>query len=167
LQANRLPLVREPGTRRLAYIKKPMTLTGNILQITNKRDSRHRDIQLLVDKVEYITSRKDGHFFQDFEFVEELDTPLVLTGDCLARSDKKYVEPGDYAFQVFDKVGEDYVLNDRKQLVISMEHIEEEELTILTSVTYSVTVSNEDFNRIKKEKNKEKVLKKRKDSRNR
>lgn len=141
-----------------------MTLTGNLLEITRKRDSRHQDIQLLVDKVEYITSRKDGHFFQDFEYVDELDTPLLITGDCLARADKKQEEPGEYAFQVFDKVGDDYVRNDRKQLVITMEHIEEEDLTILTSVSYSVTVSNQDFNQIKKEKNKEKALNKRKGS---
>lgn len=131
-----------------------MTLTGNLLEITKKRDSRHKAIQLLVDKVEYITSRKDGHFFQDFEYVDELDTPLVITGDCLARADKKQEEPGEYTFQVFDKVGDDYVFNDRKQLVITMEHIEEENLTILTSVSYSVMVSNQEFNQIKKEKNK-------------
>jgi hypothetical protein len=117
--------------------------------------------------VEYITSRKDGHFFQEFDYVDELDTPLLITGDCLARADKKYEEPGEYTFQVFDKVGEDYVLNDRKQLVITMEYIEEEDLTILTSVSYSVTVSNEEFNQIKKEKNKEKALKKRRDHKSR
>jgi hypothetical protein len=152
-----------------------MTLTGNILEITSKRDNRHHDIALRVDQVEYITSKKDGHFFQDFEFTDILDTPLVLTGDCLARADKKYVEPGEYAFQVFDKIGEEYVLNDRKQLVITMEYIEEDDLTILTSVSYSVSVSNEEFIEIKtarnkdkmKDRNKEKMLKKKKDRRNR
>lgn len=144
-----------------------MTLTGDILSITNKRDSRHRDIQLLVDKVEYITSRKDGHFFQDFEYVEELDAPLLITGDCLARDDKKYAEPGEYIFWVFDKVGQEYVRNDRKQLVITLEHIAEEDLTILSSVNYSITVSNAEFNQIKKEKNKEKMVKKRRDQKGR
>jgi hypothetical protein len=141
-----------------------MTLTGNILGITHKRDNRHKDIQLLVDKVEYITSRKDGHFFQDFDYVEALDTPLLITGDCLARDDSKYMEPGEYAFQVYDKVGDDYVRNESKQLVISMEYIEEEDLSILASVTYSVTVSNEEFNKLKRNKNKEKVLKRRRDN---
>jgi hypothetical protein len=144
-----------------------MTLTGNILDITNKRDNRHQNIELRVDKVEYITSRKDGHFFQDFEYVDTLDSPLVLTGDCLARSDKKYMEPGEYAFQVFDKVGEEYVLNDRKHLEITMEYIEEDGLTILASVSYSVTVSNEEFNRVKKVRNREKVLKNKKDRKKR
>jgi hypothetical protein len=152
-----------------------MTLTGNILDITGKRDDRHQDIQLRVDQVEYITSRKDGHFFQDFEYVDVLDTPLVLTGDCLARDTKKYMDPGEYAFQVFDKVNQEYVLNPLKQLVVTMEYIEEDDLTILTSVSYSVTVSNEEFTRIKternkdkmKDRNKEKMLKKKQDRRKR
>jgi hypothetical protein len=134
-----------------------MTLTGNILDITNKRNDRHQDIQLRVDQVEYITSKKDGHFFQDFDYQDTLDTPLVLTGDCLARADKIYVDPGEYAFQVFDKVGEEYVLNDKKQLVITMEYVEEDDLTILTSVYFSVRVSNEEFTRIKTDRNKDKM----------
>jgi hypothetical protein len=144
-----------------------MTLTGNILDITTKRDSRHQDIALQVDKVEYITSRKDGHFFQDFDFVDTLDSPLVLTGDCLARVDNKKEEPGEYEFKVFDKAGEEYVLNDRKHLLITMEYIEEDDLTILTSVSYAVTVSNEEFQQIKRDKNKEKMLKKRKERKHR
>jgi hypothetical protein len=146
---------------------KIMTLTGNILEITSKRDNRHQAIKLQVDQVEYITSRKDGHFFQDFEYVHPLDTPLVITGDCLARSTNKYTGPGEYVFQVFDKVGDAYVLNEQKELVITMEHIEEENLTILTSVAYSVRVSNQEFNQIKKDKNKEKMLQKRKDRKHR
>jgi hypothetical protein len=140
-----------------------MTLTGNILDITPKRDSRHKDIELRVDEVEYVTSRKDGNFFQDFDFVDTLDTPLVLTGDCLARTDKKYDDPGEYTFQVFDKVGDEYVLNDHKHLVITMEYIEEDDLTILTSVSYSVKVSNEEFQQVKRDRNKEKMIKKRKE----
>lgn len=144
-----------------------MTLTGNILDITQKRDSRHQDIRLEVDKIEYLTSRKDGHFFQDFEYVEELDTPLVLTGDCLARTDKNFLDPGEYEFLVYDKVGEEYVLNESKQLVITMEYVEEEDLTILSSVYYSVRVSNREFEQIKKEKNREKMQKKRKNNKGR
>ena len=143
-----------------------MTSTGNILDITTKRDSRHQHIALQVDKVEYITSRKDGHFFQDFDYVDVLDTPLVLTGDCLARVSKKE-EPGEYEFKVFDKVREEYVLNDQKHLVITMEYIEEDDLTIVTSVSYSVRVSNEEFQQIKRDKNKEKMLKKRKERKRR
>ena len=144
-----------------------MTLTGNILQITSKRDNRHKDIQLLVDKVEYITSRKDGHFFQDFAYEETLDTPLRLTGDCLARAEKKYTEPGEYIFQVYDKVGEEYVLDNRKQLVVYLEYIEEEDLHVLTSLSYSITVSNAEFDQIKKEKNREKGSGKRRDAKGR
>jgi hypothetical protein len=158
--------VKAAWLRHLAT-NKIMTLTGNILEITNKRDDRHQNIKLQVDQVEYITSRKDGHFFQDFEYVHTPDTPLVITGDCLARSTNKYTEPGEYLFQVFDKVGDAYVLNEKKELVITMEHIEEEGLTIMTSATYSVRVSNEEFNQIKKDKNKEKMLKKRKDRKHR
>lgn len=144
-----------------------MRLTGNILDITHKRDSRHRDITLAVDRIEYITSRKDGHFFQEFDYVDELDTPLVLTGDCLARSDKKLWEPGEYAFLVYDKVGEDYVLNDRKHLWIAMEYIEEDDLTILRTAKYSVMVSNEAFQQIKTNRNKDKMSQRKKDKKRR
>jgi hypothetical protein len=151
---------------RLTSIRK-MTLTGNIQEITNKRDSRHQDITLQVDKVEYITSRKDGNFFQDFDYEDVLDTPLLLTGDCLARSDKKYAEPGEIVFQVYDKVGEDYVLNEQKDLVVTMEYIEEDDLTILTSVSYSVRVSNDEFQQIKRDRNKDKMTKLRKNKKRR
>lgn len=144
-----------------------MRLTGDIRDITQKRDSRHRDIALTVDRIEYLTSRKDGHFFQDFDYQDELDAPLVLTGDCLARSDKKLWEPGEYAFQVYDKVGEDYVLNDRKHLLVALEYIEEDDLTILRSARYSVTVSNEEFQQIKTSRNKDKMSQRKKDKRRR
>jgi hypothetical protein len=144
-----------------------MTLTGNILNITTKRDSSHREVALQVDKVEYITSRKDGHFFQDFDFVDVLDTPLVLTGDCLARVDNKKEAPGEYEFKIFDKVGQEYVRNAQKHLLITMAYIEEDNLTILTSVSYSVRVSNEEFQQIKRDKNKEKMLKKRRERKHR
>ena len=98
--------------------------------------------------------------------MDVLDTPLVLTGDCLVRVSKKE-EPGEYEFKVFDKVQEEYVLNDQKHLVITMEYIEEDDLTIVTSVSYSVRVSNEEFQQIKRDKNKEKMLKKRKERKHR
>lgn len=144
-----------------------MTLTGNIRDITTKRDSRHRDIALQVDKVEYVTSRKDGHFYQDFDYVDVLDVPLVLTGDCLARDPKQQEEPGEYTFLVFDKVGEDYVRNEQKRLEVTMEYVEEEGLTLLTSLTYTVMVSNEEFQQIKRDRNKEKMARKRKEKKRR
>lgn len=144
-----------------------MRLTGDIREITHKRDSRHRDIALTIDRIEYLTSKKDGHFFQDFDYVDELDTPLVLTGDCLARSDKKLWEPGEYAFQVYDKAGEDYVRNDSKHLLVALEYIEEDDLTILRSAKYSVTVSNQEFQQIKTSRNKDKMSQRRKDKKRR
>jgi hypothetical protein len=144
-----------------------MALTGNILDITTKRDNRHQAIALEVDEVEYITSRKDGHYFQDFDYVDVLTSPLVITGDCLARAADRSLDQGEYAFQVFDKTGEEYVLNPQKHLVVSLEYVEEDDLTILTSVYYTVTVTNEEFQQIKRDKNKEKMLRQRKDKKHR
>ena len=137
-----------------------MRLTGNILDIKNKRDDRNSGIEIEVDRVEYITYKKDGKYNQPFNFVEELATPLVITGDCLARSTTKHLEEGEYDFQVFDKAGDEYVLNESKFLSVLMSYDEEEQQSFLSSVEYSVTVSNEEFKQLKSERSKDQKSKK-------
>jgi len=137
-----------------------MRLAGNILDIKEKRDSRHQDIALYIDRVEYITLRKDGKYFQPFDFVDELDTPLVLTGDCLARITDKNLDEGEYAFQVYDKTDAGYALNENKHLSLSLEYDFDEQQAILSSVYYTVTVSNEEFKQIKRDRSQDMKSKK-------
>jgi hypothetical protein len=59
------------------------------------------------------------------------------------------------------------VLNEQKDLVVTMEYIEEDDLTILTSVSYSVRVSNDEFQQIKRDRNKDKMTKLRKNKKRR
>jgi hypothetical protein len=139
-----------------------MELKGNILRIKNKRDNQHRDIEIHVDKIEYITHKKDGRFYQAFDYVDILDTPLIITGDCLSRAPKTDFEAEDYVFHVFDKIGDTYILNENKRLVLTLVYVEEAEQTILNTGTYSVTVSNEEFDQIKRDRSKEKKSNKRK-----
>ena len=129
-----------------------MRLTGNLSGIKIKRDSRNQDIALQVDQIEYITYKKDGKYFQPFEFIDELETPLVLTGDCLAKSAGKAAEEDEIIFDVYDKTGDDYQLNPDKQLSVTMTYDEEADLHILRSLTYTVTVPNEEFNTIRRER---------------
>ena len=142
-----------------------MRLTGNIRQIKNSRDSRNSDIAIHINTIEYITHKKDGKYFQTFDFVEELDTPLIITGDCLALSNKKHVEEGEYEFEVYDKTGDDYELNENKHLSLTVDYDYDANVTILTSATYTVTVSNEEFKEIKSERSKARKLKKGRKSR--
>ena len=51
-----------------------MKLTGDIKKITTKREYKHQDIELEIDKVEYMTNKKDGHYFQAFDYEVELET---------------------------------------------------------------------------------------------
>ncbi|MBC5773027.1 hypothetical protein H8S95_03040 [Pontibacter sp. KCTC 32443] len=133
-----------------------MRLTGNIHDIKAKRDDANKGIELQLDKIEYITHRKDGKYYQPFDFVDELDKPLVITGDCLARVSSKQLEEGEYEFQVYDKVGDEYVLNPNKELALTVTYDFDADLTILTEIYYTVTVSNEEFKQIKTERNKAK-----------
>lgn len=137
-----------------------MKLTGNILDIKTKRDSRNAGVELQIDRVQYITHKKDGKYYQPFDFVDELDTPLVITGDCLARSATKHLEEGEYDFQVYDKTGDEYELNENKFLSVLMIYDEEEQQSILSSVEYTVTVSNDEFKQLKSERSKEQKHKK-------
>ncbi|WP_299759106.1 hypothetical protein [uncultured Pontibacter sp.] len=133
-----------------------MKLIGNILDIKNTRDSRNSEIELHISRVEYVTHKKDGRFYQPFEFEDELDTPLVITGDCLARINNKLLKEGEYEFEVYDKVDEEYILNPDKQLSLSIEYDFDADVTILSSLYYTVIVSNEEFKEIKAERNKQK-----------
>lgn len=126
-----------------------MKLTGNILDIKQKRDSRHQDIALEINRIEYVTHKKDGRYYQPFEFVDELEKPLVITGDCLSRINNNHLEEGEYEFNVFDKAGDDYVLNENKFLSITTAYDYDDQLMILSSVLYTVTVTNEEFKQIK------------------
>ncbi|WP_114784178.1 hypothetical protein [Botryobacter ruber] len=137
-----------------------MRLTGNLLDIKTKREDKNQDIQLEIDKIEYITHKKDGKYFQPFEFIDELETPLVITGDCLARNTTQPLEEGEYEFKVYDKTDDAYVLNPDKQLHVTLEHDFDSGLTILTFGTYVVTVSNEEFQQLKSERAKQKKQKK-------
>lgn len=125
-----------------------MNLKGNILQIKTKRENQHKDIEILVDQVAYVTHKKDGRYYQPFEFILNLDTPLLITGDQLARADNKHSEDGEYEFKVFDKVDEGYELNPNKQLSITLAYDYEVDETILTSVTYSEIVNNEEYKKL-------------------
>ncbi|WP_347159452.1 hypothetical protein [Pontibacter chitinilyticus] len=126
-----------------------MRLTGNLRDIKEKRENKNQPIEIQVDQIEYLTHKKDGRYYQPFEFVDELDVPFVITGDCLARSNKAHLEEGEFEFDVYDKTGDAYVRNENKALFVTTVYDEAEQVTILSSVTYVVTVSNEAFRQIK------------------
>src|SRR5690606_34547736 len=121
-----------------------MRLKGDIQQIKNKRDDKNSAIELYLDRIEYVTHKKDGRYYQPFELIEELETPLVITGDCLARVTNKHLEEGEYEFQVYDKTEEGYELNPDKELALTITYDFDTDLTILTEVYYTVTVTNEE-----------------------
>src|SRR5688500_4620593 len=102
-----------------------MKLSGNILQVKNKRENKNQDIVLEIDEVEYITHKKDGRFFQPFDHVAELNPPLLITGDCLSRAPKADFDEDDFSFHVYDKEGETYTLNPNKKLTITLVTLEE------------------------------------------
>lgn len=133
-----------------------MRLTGNLQDIKSKRDSNNSGIEIQLDKIEYVTHKKDGKYYQPFDLIVELDKPLILTGDCLARIPNKQLEEGEYEFQVYDKVGDEYVLNPNKELALTITYDFDTDLTILTEVYYTVTVTNEEYKELKSEKHKAK-----------
>lgn len=137
-----------------------MKLIGNIQHIKSKRDSNLRNIELHLERVEYVTNRKDGKYLQPFNFIDELATPLVITGDCLARIQDKGLQDGEFDFNVYDKVGDEYVLHEGKLLSILLVYDEEANQHILSSIEYTVTVSNEEFKQLKAERSKENKQKK-------
>jgi len=126
-----------------------MRLTGDIKKIKQKRDDQNKDIAIEVDKIEYITYKKDGKYFQPFDFTDELDIPFVLTGDLLARNISKYTEEGEHQFHVYDLVDDEYILNPDKQLLLNTAFDFDLGQMILTFVHYTITVSNEEFKQLK------------------
>jgi hypothetical protein len=137
-----------------------MKLTGNILNVKNKRDDRNAGIALEIDKIEYITYKKDGKYFQPFDLMVALEEPVTITGDCLARKADKHLPEGEYDFDVYDKEGDDYVLNENKFVSVLLVYDEEEQEHILSSVEYTVTVPNEEFKVLKEEQHKNRVAQK-------
>ena len=131
-----------------------MKLTGNILDIKQKRDSKHQDVAIEINRIEYVTHKKDGRYYQPFEFVDEPEVPLVITGDCLSRKSNSHKEEDEYEFNVYDKAGDDYVLNENKFLSITTAYDYDDQLMILSSVRYAVTVTNEEFKQIKTDRHK-------------
>ncbi|WP_439882623.1 hypothetical protein ACSX1A_05520 [Pontibacter sp. MBLB2868] len=143
-----------------------MRLTGNIQQIKNKRDDNNSEIILQVDQIEYITHKKDGRFYQPFDFVDELDTPIIITGDRLARITGKHLEEGEHEFAVYDKTPEGYELNENKKLHLTTTYDFDTDLTILRFIDYTVTVSNEEFQQIKRDRSEANKAKKSKARKN-
>jgi hypothetical protein len=139
-----------------------MKLTGDLNKITTKRNTNNQGIELHLDKIEYLTQKKDGRDFQTFDYEDELEPPLVITGDRLALKHQKPLEEGELEFNVFDKVGEEYVLNENIQLELTVAYNPEEGMTILSSGYYAVTIPPKDFEQLKMEREKEKAFKNRK-----
>ena len=142
-----------------------MKLTGDIRRIKTNRDDRNRDIEIQIEKVEYLTHKKDGRYFQAFDFEDTLEAPLVITGDCLALKPGKPAAEGEYEFNVYDQTEEGYVLNPDKELTLTIFYDFEEDLIILNGLYYSVTLPPKEFEQLKKEREKEKGFKNRKDRR--
>ncbi|TPE42976.1 hypothetical protein [Pontibacter mangrovi] len=136
-----------------------MKLIGNIRDIKHARENKNQDIELHISRVEYITHKKDGRFFQPFDLEVELEEPIIITGDRLARVQNKLLEEGEYEFEVYDKEDEAYVLNPDKQLSLSIEYDFDADITILSSLYYTVTVSNEEFKELKAKAHKDRKKK--------
>ena len=137
-----------------------MRLTGNISDIKQKRDSKNAGIEVYINKIEYITYKKDGKYFQPFDYEVELEEPIVITGDRLAQTSNSQPAEGDYEFNVYEKVDGEYVLNPDKQLSLTTSFVEEAGIVVLTSVYYTVVVSNDEFKELKRIGHKERVAKK-------
>ena len=139
-----------------------MKLTGDISKIKTKREDQNQQIVLEINRIEYLTHKKDGHYFQAFDYDVELETPIIITGDRLARKHAKPGKEGEIEFLVYDKTEAGYVLNENVALEIEVAYDFEEDLQILSSVYYSVTLPPKEFELLKKELEKEKAFKNRK-----
>ncbi|AMM51885.1 hypothetical protein TH61_12830 [Rufibacter sp. DG15C] len=139
-----------------------MKIVGNILDITHKRDTKHQGIEVHLDRVEYLMYKKDGHYLQDFNYIDDLDAPLVITGDRLARIIDKKLPEGEYDFKVYDLVDGEYEENPDKFLSVLLIYDFEEDQHILSSLEYSETVPMEEFKKIKGAREKEKLARKNK-----
>lgn len=131
-----------------------MKLIGELRKITARRDDKNQAIEIHIDKVEYLTHKKDGRYFQAFDFEDSFETPLIITGDCLAQSSVSEPENGEFDFTVYDKVGDEYIANKNKTLEVTTFFDEEENLTILSEIYYSETLPPAEFEKLKLEREK-------------
>lgn len=130
-----------------------MKVVGNILNITKQREDKNKEVEIHLDRVEYITHKKDGRYYQPFDYVDELTTPLVITGDCLARTNPIRSNEGEHEYKVYDKEEDgSYKLNENKRLVLTTIFDFDAELTILSAAEYVITVTNEEFKDIKRDR---------------
>lgn len=130
-----------------------MKLVGNILDIKKQREDKNREIEIHLDRVEYITYKKDGHYLQPFDFIDELDTPLVLTGDQLARTNPIRSNEGEHEFNVYDRQEDGtYTLNENKSLTLTTIFDFDIDLTILSAAEFTIKVSGDEFKEIKKDR---------------
>lgn len=130
-----------------------MKLVGNILSITKQREDNNKKVEIHLDRVEYVTYKKDGHYSQPFDFVDDLSTPLIITGDHLSRTNPIRSNEGDHEFKVYDKAEDgSYVLNETKSLKLTTEYDYDLDITILSAAEFTITVSNEEFKQIQKER---------------
>ncbi|MBK0402767.1 hypothetical protein I5M27_07200 [Adhaeribacter sp. BT258] len=139
-----------------------MKLTGDIRKIGTKREDKFQDIVLEINRLEYITHKKDGNYFQAFDLEVELEKPLIITGDRLAKKNIKPSEEGEILFDVYDKAGDAYVLNKNLELEIIVAYDSDEDLLILSSVYYAEMLPPKEFEAFKKEYEKTKAFKNRK-----
>ena len=131
-----------------------MRLKGNIQDIKTKRDNANSTIELHIDRIEYITHKKDGKYYQPFELVVAIAEPIVITGDCLANIPNKQLEEGEFEYEVYDKEGDEYVLNPDKKLALTVAYDFDTDQRILTELYYTVTIDNEEFKKLKTEQHK-------------
>jgi hypothetical protein len=139
-----------------------MKLTGDIRKIGTKRDDKFEDISLQINRIEYITHKKDGNYYQAFDLEVELEKPLVITGDRLAKKNLKPSEEGEIIFDIYDKEGDDYVLNKNRELEIIVAYDGDEDLLILSSVYYAEVLPPKEFEALKKEYEKTRAFQNRK-----
>ncbi|WP_192821307.1 hypothetical protein [Rufibacter sp. LB8] len=135
-----------------------MKIVGNIQAITPNRSSKNKNVELHIDRVEYLTQKKDGRYYQDFDYIDDLDSPLVITGDFLALATDKKLPEGELAFKVYDLVEGEYVHNPQKYLAITLFYDFDENQTILSEVDYVITLDRETFEQLMAAREKEKGL---------
>jgi hypothetical protein len=130
-----------------------MRLVGNILDITKNREDKNKDVEVHLDMVEYITYKKDGHYSQPFDFVDDLATPLIITGDQLSRANPIRSNEGEHEFKVYDRADDGtYELNENKILKLTTVYDFDLDLTILSAAEYTIIVSGEEFKEIKRDR---------------
>ncbi len=131
-----------------------MRLVGNINQIKQKREDSNREVEIHLDKIEYITHKKDGKYYQPFDYVDELETPLVITGDLLSRVPvpTMHLEEGESEYYVYKQTDEGYAVDENIYLSLLVTYDFDANINILTSAAYMVTIPNDEFQKIKSDR---------------